>query len=266
MLTLLEAVVLGIVQGIAEWLPISSEGMTSLIMINFFGKSISDALPMSIWLHIGTMLAAIVFLRKDVMAIVRNLPGYVKKQSFESNVNATTTFLIITTFLTGVVGLPMIVFAIGSGGAFSGKVATAFIGLFLIVTGVLQRKAKGGVGLLKRINNVDSIIVGIAQGFSAIPGISRSGITVSALLFRGFTAEKALRLSFLMSVPAVFVAEVGLGVMGLLVFDVNSIVALLFSFVFGFLTIGALFKVAGKIDFSWFCIILGALSVFAFFV
>ena len=67
MLTFIEAVILGIVQGISEWLPISSEGMTSLIMINFFGKSLAEALPMSIWLHVGTMFAACVFLRKDLI-------------------------------------------------------------------------------------------------------------------------------------------------------------------------------------------------------
>ena len=266
MLTFFEAVVLGIVQGIAEWLPISSEGMTSLIMINFFDKSLAEALPMSIWLHVGTMLAAVLFLKEDLVGIVRNLPRYIKRESFESTVNMTTTFLIVTTALTGIIGLPLILFAIGAEGAVSGKAATAGIGIFLIFTGILQRKAKDGVGLLKKITYLDSFIVGVAQGFAAIPGISRSGITVSALLLRGFSADKALRLSFLMSIPAVFAAEVGLGAMGLIVFDLNSVVALLFSFVFGFLTIGALFKVAEKIDFSWFCIVLGFLSVLAFFV
>jgi len=265
MLIFEEALILGIIQGISEWLPISSEGMTSLVMINFFGKSLAEALPISIWLHVGTMLAAIVFFRKDIIGILRNIPRYAKRQSLEKNVNATMTFLIISTILTGIIGLPLILFAVGFTD-FSGKAATALIGAFLIITGILQRKAAGREELLKRIGNTDSIIVGIAQGFSALPGISRSGITVSVLLLRKFDAERALRLSFLMSIPAVLAAEVGLLLMDMIVFDVNSLAAIVSSFVFGLLTISALFKVAKRINFSWFCIVLGVLSIAVFFV
>ncbi|NOQ55333.1 MAG: UDP-diphosphatase, partial [Nanohaloarchaea archaeon] len=218
-----------------------------------------------IWLHIGTMLAAVVFLRKDIIVILRNIPRYLQRESVEKKANDTTTFLIITTLLTGVIGLPLILYVVGFTD-FSGKTATAVIGLFLVFTGILQRKATGQKEILKSVGIADSIFVGIAQGFSALPGISRSGITVSALLLRKFDAMRALKLSFLMSIPAVLAAEVGLGLMGLIVFDINSVVALIVSFVFGLLTIGALFKVAKKIDFSWFCIVLGLLSLLAFFV
>ncbi|MCK4927234.1 MAG: undecaprenyl-diphosphate phosphatase, partial [Candidatus Aenigmarchaeota archaeon] len=180
-------------------------------------------------------------------------------------VNATMTFLIISTVVTGIIGLPLILFAVGFTD-FSGKAATAVIGVFLIITGILQRKAAGREELLKRIGNTDSFITGIAQGFSALPGISRSGITVSALLLRKFDAERALRLSFLMSIPAVLAAEVGLLLMDMIVFDINSLAAIVSSFVFGLLTISALFRVAKKIDFSWFCIVLGILSITVFFI
>ncbi|MCK5452540.1 MAG: UDP-diphosphatase, partial [Candidatus Aenigmarchaeota archaeon] len=74
------------------------------------------------------------------------------------------------------------------------------------------------------------------------------------------------RLSFLMSIPAVLAAEVGLLLMDMIVFDINSLAAIVSSFVFGLLTISALFKVAKRINFSWFCIVLGVLSIAVFFV
>lgn len=264
MLTFLEALILGIIQGIAEWLPVSSEGMTSLVMINFFGKSFAEALPISIWLHVGTMLAAIVFLRKDIFRLLKNLPRYVTDLSFRTPLNRITTFLVVSTVLTGIVGFPLILFAVGFTD-FSGKAATAFIGVLLLFTGFLQMKAAGkrksrGVGI------TDALITGAAQGLSALPGISRSGITVSTLLLRKFDAEKALRLSFLMSIPAVLAAEVGLVLMDMITFDINSLAAIASSFAFGLLTISLLFRAAKRIDFSWFCIILGILSIAVFFI
>ncbi len=265
MLTFLEALILGIIQGIAEWLPVSSEGMTSLVMINFFGKSFAEALPISIWLHVGTMLAAVVFLRKDIIGILKHLPRYVTDLSSKTPVNRTTTFLVVSTVLTGIVGFPLILFAVGFTD-FSGKAATAFIGAFLVFTGFLQMKAAGKGRKSRGVGITDALITGAAQGLSALPGISRSGITVSALLLRKFDAEKALRLSFLMSIPAVFAAEIGLVLMDMITFDINSLAAIASSFVFGLLTISLLFKVAKRINFSWFCIILGILSIAVFFI
>ena len=265
MLTFTEALILGTIQGISEWLPISSEGMTSLVMINLFGKSLAEALPISIWLHIGTMLAAVVFLRKDILEILQNLPGYIRNLSSKKPASSITTFLIVSTVLTGIVGFPLILFAVGFTD-FSGKAATASIGLLLIFTGLLQRKAAGRIDEKKEIGMADTFITGIVQGFSALPGISRSGITVSALLLRKFDAERALRLSFLMSIPAVLAAETGLILRDMIAFDVNYLAAIASSFVFGLLTISALFRAAKKIDFSWFCFVLGILSIAAFFV
>ncbi|MCD4704105.1 MAG: undecaprenyl-diphosphate phosphatase [Methanosarcinaceae archaeon] len=260
MLTLVEAIILGTVQGIAEWLPISSEGMTSLVMVNVFGMTLSEAIPLAIWLHIGTLLSAVIYLRQDVMDILRDLPDYVRSFSSGSSHDATITFLIISTLLTGIVGLPLMKFATGFTD-FSGALATALIGVLLIATGILQKVVAKGSARKNLPEISDSVIVGVAQGFAALPGISRSGITVSALLLRKYESSKAIRLSFLMSIPTILVAEIGIGLMGLITVDRYAVVALLFAFLFGLLTIDMFLKVAERMDFSNFCIALGLLSV-----
>ena len=265
MLTIFEAIILGIVQGVAEWLPISSEGMTTLVMINVFNRTLADALPIAIWLHTGTLLSAAVYFRTDIKEIISEIPHYLKNKHVQEKKNSIITFLLIATAITGIIGLPLILFATGME-EFSGKLATALIGVLLIITGMLQISASKRTKKREQPVIIDSVIAGIAQGFAALPGISRSGITVSILLLRDIEASQALRLSFLMSIPAVLAADVGIGAMGLLSFDVNSLLALLFAFVFGILTIDLFIKAAKIFDFSKFCIALGILSILAYFV
>ena len=259
--------VLGIVQGILEWLPVSSEGINSLILVNFFGSTLAEAITLSVFLHIGTLLAAIFYFRKELVLIFKQLrEDLVNCNDFlGTEENRLITFLIVATFFTGIVGFPLILFSLEQF-EFSGKTATAVIGLLLIITGVIQKKAEKKETLEKSIGLKDSIIVGVAQGFSALPGLSRSGITTSVLLFRKYNAKDALRLSFLMSIPAVFAAELGLGLMGGVSFTADVLVAIFFAFVFGVATIDALMKLAEKIKFSKFCIILGALSLMVLFI
>ncbi len=266
MLTIYEAIVIGIVQGITEWLPISSEGMTTLVMINVFGKTFAEALPVSIWLHTGTLLSAAVYFRQDLRDIVSRIPEYTRSYGSWNQENyALITFLIFSTLLTGVVGLPLFLFATGLTD-FSGRLATAFIGVLLIFTGLLQMTAAGRASKNSIPASKDTMILGIAQGFSALPGISRSGITVSALLLRNYNPSDAIKLSFLMSIPAVLAAEIGIAAMGMLVIDLNSIIAMFVAFVFGIITIDALIRIAKNFDFAKFCIFLGIISVLAYLV
>ncbi len=278
MLTFFEAVVLGTIQGIAEWLPVSSEGMTSLILINFFGKSLAEAIPIAVWLHLGTLLAALVYFKDDVILITKRLPEYFTGVVYRKRMqeipdsepsgageDRLISYLIISTFLTGAIGLPIMLY-ITEKSEISGEGATAAVGVFLILTGLFQRLSTGAKDPKKEPGMQDALFAGIAQGFAAFPGISRSGITVAALLFRKFDSEKALKLSFLMSIPAVLASEIGIGIMGLLVVDLNSLLAVIFSFIFGLLTINILLKVARKIDFSYFCMILGFMSILPLFL
>jgi undecaprenyl-diphosphatase len=278
MLTNFEAVVIGIIQGITEWLPISSKAMTSLVMIKFFGKTISEALPIAIWLHIGTFLASTIYFRNELKEIVKRLPIYVsktirggrfnKKGDFKKEKNeedGLISFLLIATLMTGIIGLPIMIF-ITKNSQITGEAATAAIGIFLIITGLLQR-ISANITSMKELPDIgDALIVGLAQGFAAIPGISRSGTTTGLFLLRKFDSEKALKYSYLMSIPAVLGAEIVLQLMDIITVDASSILAVVFSFIFGLLSINTFLKIAQKINFSNFCIILGLMTIMFLFI
>lgn len=257
----LDAVIFGIMQGIFEWLPISSQGNLVLAMVGLFGYDAATALNYAIFLHLGTVFAAIVYFRKEIMILFKSLKTYKLNSNNENH--RTINFLAITTFLTGIVGLP--VYIVIRNLQIRGEIFIAFVGTGLIFTGLVQRFIKvKGHNSYKDLNWLDSTLLGIAQAFSAIPGISRSGITTAGLIFRNYSAETALSLSFLMSIPAVLGAEIGLALLtgGFAFASLDRIiVGLVFSFAFGLVSIHVLMKVASKIKFWLFCIVLGLISL-----
>jgi undecaprenyl-diphosphatase len=263
-----QSIILGMIQGITEWLPISSKAMVSLAMIKFFDSNIalSEAVYYSIWLHMGTLFAVALFYKNDLTALIKNLPRYFRDVTNPRGYNKLTTFLIVSTFCTGLVGAPLAVFGLRHF-TFSGTIAIAFIGMLLIVTGILQSFARRRVSLNKSLAVKDAVLVGIMQGFAALPGLSRSGLTISTLLLRRYAARDALNLSFMMYIPAVLGAEIGLGILkGGLYFNVYSALAIVVAFIFGIFTIRILLTVAERINFSYFCILLGSLCVLALFI
>lgn len=262
-----QGLILGAVQGITEWLPISSEGINTLILVHFFQKPLSEAIGMSIWLHTGTLMSALVYFRRDIVVIARHLPQYIREWRTNSTTehNALITFMIISTLLAGVVGAPLLMLGLVQRVAPTGLL-TAIIGIFLIITGLVQKYAPSHSGTKTVAGIKDAILLGVIQGFSVLPGLSRSGLTVSALLFRGYHAEYAIRVSFLMSIPVVLVGVIGLNLIGGVSYDLASLGGIVSAFVFGILTIGALLKLAGRIRFWTFCLFLGLLSLLPFLI
>lgn len=261
---MLESFILGTIQGIAEWLPVSSEGLIFLVKANFFnfGETIREITELVLWLHLGTFLAALVYFRKEVWVLSRAL---FKFKSATENNQRILIFLIISTLVSGILGAILLLSLTYLEGflTLSAKVLTLAIGILLLVTAGLQFRARGG-GLKKAdgIKGKDGVILGLAQGLAVLPGLSRSGLTVSVLLLRKFKEDTALKLSFLMSMPIVLGGNIILN-MDKLSLNLESLVGLLASFIFGYLTIDVLLRVAKKINFAWFVLGFGVLTILA---
>lgn len=241
-----QAALLGILQGIVEWLPVSSQGQTIVAMIALYGISPAAALSCSIFLHLGTMAAVLVKFRREFLGVLRAL---------DSNLTRT---IIIATLCTGVTGLPL--YLIIKDTFTSGTQVTLLIGLLLIGTGLILRTGRPGIKDVEEITTRDMIILGLVQGFSILPGVSRSGLTTSALLLRNVRQDVALMVSFMISVPAVLgAAIIDHSAAALPVEIIATMVAA--AFVTGYLTMEVLIRVAKTLDFSKFCIALGLLTV-----
>ncbi|MBD3247545.1 UDP-diphosphatase [Candidatus Pacearchaeota archaeon] len=264
---LIQQLILGVIQGITEWLPISSSAMTTLIMTNFFNiTDISILIHQALFLHLGTFFAALIYFRKDVRHLLKSL-FHSHKKSKKPRPSPETKkplrFLIITTIISGILGLVIMKFISSIDLELTGKTITFVIGLLLFVTGGLQLSVrKKGLRRLINIENSDSIFLGFTQGLAALPGISRSGITVSTLLLRKFNDTTALRLSFLMSLPIVLLGNIFLNLPDIATtFTYTSLIGLLASFAFGLATIHALMKLSKKINFGWFVLIFAMLMM-----
>jgi undecaprenyl-diphosphatase len=262
----IEYIVLGILQGIFEWLPVSSDGVLVLAQVNLFNSALSlqELLRVALLLHLGTFLSALVYFWSDVVRLTKTLFSY--RQAVPET-QSVLKFLIISTFVSGVLGyLIYVILGRAEQLVLTGAVITGAVGLLLIVTGVIQlRTKKDGLRDSSAVTNRESVLLGVSQGLSVLPGLSRSGLTVSVLLLRKFKEEDALKLSFLMSLPIVLFGNIALNA-GDLIFSLRGLVGILFAFLFGLLTIHSLFVLARKVNFGWFVIVFGVLMIVAAFL
>ncbi len=251
----IQSLLLGVLQGITEWLPISSQGQTVLVMLNFMQIEPGTAISVAVFLHIGTALAVLIRFRTDFVSMLNR----------ESKLLKVIVVATLSTAITAVPLLFLLLFFVENqfeNGAI-GTVLTGAIGVMLILTGIiLGVQKRAGNRSLDEITTKDMIFAGLAQGFSILPGISRSGTTITILLMSGIKQELALKLSFLMSVPAVLGAIV--------LFEVREVSAIatsdaaimvLSSFIVGYITMSILLRFAKRVNFAIFCISLGVLTL-----
>jgi len=261
---LLFAVLVGLVQGVVEWLPISSQGNVSIVVTLFSDIDPVVAVDLALFVQVGTILSAATYYREDIAAALASAPGWRPRAAF-SDRNAETSFVVLASTATGIVGIPLYLTLREAVSGLAGGLFIAVIGALLIGTGILQRASEAVELQLKETPTLfDTLLVGTLQGLTILPGISRSGTTVSALLLRGYEGSASLRLSFLLSIPAslgaaTLVVVSGGGLPG--ISPTIALVALATSAVVGYLSIDALMRVVARVPFWLVCIGLGGLAV-----
>ena len=230
--------ILGIIQGIFEWLPISSEGVVAL----FSQWLVIDSNPIDIalFLHLGTLLAVLVYFFKDwkKLLLFKDLKLF--------------KFLVITTLVSAVIGFLLynlvITMTLGAGLLF-------LTGFGLLVTAYFHKKKRK----LNIKDNWLAVIVGFLQGLAVIPGLSRSGATIFGLSLTKDKPKEILKLSYLMSAPVIFGSSIFLIIKN--PSSLNAWPALITAFVVGLLSLKILFRISERINFFKFALLF---SIFCF--
>ncbi len=278
-LSLLEVLILGILQGTLEWLPVSSEGQVVLIATQVLEIEFSVALNLALFFHGATAGVILLRFRKDFCQMM--------------NIEESPLIrpILLTTFITAITAIPLLFFIedywitlseqLGSESA-SGEIVTFFVGTSLIITGIVLKTQTGiseGERIFTRISNLEACLLGFVQGLSVLPGISRSAMTVACLLYIGLKQEEALRGSFIVG----FFATLGASVLEIILGNIDYqngkifvesttsegasielyilLAALVVTFLLGWISMGILLKMSQEFPFWKFCIIFGLIAV-----
>ena len=258
-MTILQALILGIIQGLTEFLPVSSSGHLELVKFLFGDESLpQESLTFTVVLHFATALSTLVVFRKEVLEIVKGL------FQFKWNEELIFSLKIIISMLPAVlVGL---FFEKELEALFSGQIL--LVGVMLLVTATLLFLADRAKNTNKNVSYTNAFIIGISQAIAMIPGISRSGATISTSVLLGVDRERAARFSFLMVVPLIFgkVAKDILG--GEISLESSQIgvlsVGFVAAFVAGLLACTWMIKLVKNSKLSYFaiyCLVIGMLAI-----
>ncbi len=260
---LLQVIVLGLLQAVCEWLPLSSKTMDAIAYTQFFGGSPSGVVSVLLFLHLGTLLAAAIYFRKEILSILGSLRY--SPLNYKRHANTKAGFIATALAITGVVGIPILLIEKFVLPTLEASAVFVIMGIGLVATGfLLTSQHKHRWRNSESAAWQDGILTGALQGLSTIPGVSRAGTSTTALIWRGFDAESSFHLSFLLSIPTVFIAEMVLWIAqgGISAIPIGEGLALACSsFVFGYLTIGVLIKVAHKLNVASLSFIFGIMML-----
>ena len=189
----LYAILLGLVQGISEWLPISSKTQILFASTLLFSLPLAVAYAFGLFMEIGSIGSALVYFRRDIRSLF--------------NDRRLLVYLIVVTIVTGLVGAPLYYLTdkVLTTSPYNIGIPMVLLGLVLIGIGFYVRYSRTKPRLvvgLEQMKLENYILIGIAQGIAALPGVSRSGMTVSTMLLMGVKPEQAFRLSYFAYVPA----------------------------------------------------------------
>ena len=289
-MSLLQAVFMGLIQGLTEFLPVSSSGHLALFKI-LFDVNTDTGLLFDVMLHVGTLVAICVVYYKDIIRLVvefigmiadcvRNLVVFIGRMQgkdgayrhvIHNGYRKMVMLVIVSTIPTGVIGYV------------AGDLVTAASeilivpGICLILTAVLLLicdHAPEGHKRPKQTSYANAFIIGICQGVATLPGLSRSGTTITACVLNGLDRKFAVKYSFIMSIPAILGAMVlqlkDIGSMTIVKADViHYAVGMLVAAVVGYICIKTMLVIVKKRKFKFFsiyCLVVGIISIIGYFV
>ena len=277
-MNLIQAILMGLVQGLSEFLPISSSAhlvFTSNFYKVFKGIEIvqhsNEEVFFDIMVHLGTLIAVLIFFRKDIAEILKAMWHALKTKDWSDKKAKLGLYIALGTVITVALALPI------KDIAEKLVYSPSIVGILLFITGfVLLASEYMSKHFTAKRENVDiktSILIGLAQGLAALPGFSRSGWTIATGLFFGLDRVTAARYSFLLSIPIILGASmvyplVKIDIHEAMTYNWTAIIAgTIISGVVGYLCIKYFMKFISKFSlaiFGWYCILAGA-GAFVFF-
>ena len=262
MSSIFAAILLGIIQGLTEFLPVSSSGhleITTFILEHFGSEGLPEEnILMTVVLHAATALSTLFIFRDEVAQIFRGLLQFKWNEEFRFSLK-----IIISMVPAAVVG---VLFDEQIDALFGGRIL--LVGSMLIVTGLLLFVADKAKNTTQSVSFGQSLIIGIAQAIAILPGISRSGATISTSVILGIDREKAARFSFLMVVPLIFGKMAKDILSGEMASESAALIPLLAGFVAAFITgliackwMISVVKKSQLKYFSYYCFTIGILAI-----
>jgi len=288
---ILKAILMGVIQGLTEFLPVSSSGHLGLIK-GLFGMETDGSILFDVLLHLATLIAIVAVFYKDVLKIVLEFIGMCRDvclnigalgkslsnggtpqyiRIINSQYRKFVLMLIISTIPTGILGVLLKhIVEFTSGNLLITGICLICTALILVLSDFLADVDKK----LKEANNGDAFAIGVAQGIATLPGLSRSGTTIVAGILCGFDRKFAAKYSFIMSIPAVFgafILEIGdIGNEHITGSDVGCyIVGMVIAAVIGYVALRLLMNIVVSRYFKYFayyCGFIGVVSIITYFV
>jgi undecaprenyl-diphosphatase len=246
---------LGLLQGIFEWLPMSSGGIVSTVHGILSDVTLEQSVAFAIWLHIGTSFSILIVFRQRFFLMVKEILSNPLQPS------PTLSFLLIATVVGSIVGISLIT-TLGRLSSMPGSSVMGVTGILMLISGLSQTKRPlQGFRSKEDLKLKDSVITGIIQGISVLPGISRSGMTMSLLLHRQFDKHEALLLNFLLTIPLSLIGALYVGITQEFLWSTEALLAAVSSCLVGIISIHALIELANKLNFALITISLASLMI-----
>ncbi len=289
-MSLLQSILLGALQGLTEFLPVSSSGHLAIAQ-NLFHIDTGGSILFDVLLHLGTLAVVFIVYRKDIWKLIKEFFGmcadiftnlYIRltaghsgkvrpyKRIIKTNYRKFVVLILVSTIPTGIIGF------VGKKLITDASGTLIVPGICLLVTGVLlllSDRMENCTKIPQDVTYREGVIVGIAQGFATLPGLSRSGTTIAACLFCGFDRKFAVKYSFILSIPAILGAAVleikDLDPAGVTASEGGIYLAgVIAAAVVGYICIRGMLLVVKKRKFKYFayyCFVIGLVSIIASF-